>query len=260
MTNVLIEGISHIASYDLTVKDFVRFAQVLPISIRAKLTRDITWNDISWCDILVCVRANNPLSAWIAEKAYRKGRKVILSIDDDLFSVTSIQHPYIDAKMKQSLKKVLSVSSCIITTSEILGDKYKAEYNVDYALSDTVFQKNEIRKLLPSDGKVKMVYAAAAGHIYFFNKLIAPILDRLYDKYGDSISLTVIGPAVKIEDYKMKMVYVPSMAMDDYQKYMMSHHFDIGLAPLENSEFCRAKYFNKYLEYSKNNIFIYTFR
>lgn len=255
MTNILIEGISHIASYDLTIKDFNRYAEVLPIAVRSKLTRDIVPDDISWCDIFISVRANNPLSAWIVRKAAKKGRKVILILDDDLLNYTSGQHSIIDRLMKQSLDKVLRISSDVITISKYLGEKYKKTHNINYILIDTIFEGSEIRKTLPSTDKVKIIYAASKGHVVFFDKLISPILDKLYDKYENSVSLTVIGPEVKKENFKLEIEQVHSMPMKEYQDYMKTHQFDIGLAPLFDTEFCYSKYYNKYIEYSKNNIF-----
>lgn len=255
MTNILIEGLSHIPSYDLTVKDFERFAKVIPINVRAKLTRYITSKDISWCDILICVRANNPISATVAKKAKRAGRKVILALDDDLLCFSSDQHRFIDSLMKKSLIRVLGLCTNLITTSRYLGEKYKKEFKVDYILSDTAFDNTEIRHPLPSDDRVHIVYAASPGHIVFYNKLIAPIVKKIFDRYGEKVSLTIIGPQIKDADSKFGITNKAPMPMDEYQYYMKTHHFDIGLAPLLDTELCRSKYFNKYFEYTKNNIF-----
>ena len=239
MTNILIEGGGYIASYELAVKDFCRFSNVLPICIKS----------------LISVRANNPMSAWVVKEASKNGRKIILILDDDLLNIKSNQHPYIDKIMKDSLLRVLKMASHVITVSQYLGEKYQKNYNVNYVLTDTVFEKNEIRPMLPSCNTIKIVYAAARGHIVFFNKLISPIIDKLYEKYGDLVSFTVIGPEINCNNYKMNVEFVPSMPMDEYQAYMSCHHFDIGIAPLFATEVCYSKYYNKYLEYTKNNIF-----
>lgn len=255
MTNILIEGGGSIASYELAVKGFCQFSKVMPICVRSKFTRFIKSSDISWCDILISVRANNPLSAWIVKEANRKGRKTILLLDDDLLNIVSNQHTYIDRIMKTSLVEVLKIVSHVITPSQYLGEKYRKNFNIEYVLSDTVLEKSEIRPVIPSNDKIKIIYAAAKGHIVFFNKLVSPIIDRLYDKYGESVSFTVIGPEIKCNNYKMDVEFVPLMPMDEYQAYMSCHHFDIGIAPLFATEVCYSKYYNKYLEYTKNNIF-----
>lgn len=261
MTNILIEGGSHIPSYDILVNDFYRYAELIPIAVRAKLTRNITPKDISWCDILVTVRANNPLSAWVAQIAKKKGRKVILFLDDDLLNYTSREHSIIDTFMKKSLNKVLKISSDMITFSKYLGEKYKKTYGINYTLVDTVFESKDIRETLPSTEKVKLVYAAAKNHVVYFNKLILPILDRLYERYGDYVSLTLIGPEINTENLKLHIEQVHSMPMEAYQNYMRTHRFDIGLAPLFDTEFSYSKHYNKHLEYSKNNIFgIYSYQ
>ena len=47
---------------------------------------------------------------------------------------------------------------------------------------------------------------------------------------------------------------IPSKPLEMYNEYMAGHDFDIGLSPLPDSPFCNRKYFNKYIEYSKNGI------
>ena len=255
MTNILVEGYCHIPSYDLTVKDLERFQKVLPINVRSKLSRNINSSDILWADIVFCVRPNNPLSCYIAVKARAAGREVIVSLDDDLLEYKSSGFTWVDTIGKKSLVRALKLSSTMITTSRYLADKYKKKFGIGIILSDTVVENNEIRKPIPSEKKLKIVYAAASSHRVFFEKLISPILNDLYIKYNDKVSLTLIGPQIDTSSLMMKVNFIASMPMDAYQEFMSSHHFDIGLAPLLDEEFCRSKYFNKYLEYTKNNIF-----
>lgn len=59
VTNVLLECYMNIPSFELTVQDFQRHSNVIPINVRSKLTRNITPADISWSDVLVSVRGGN---------------------------------------------------------------------------------------------------------------------------------------------------------------------------------------------------------
>lgn len=256
MTNILVEGYSHIPSYDLTVRDFERYGQLLPIVVKSKLTMQITPEDIQWCDILVCVRGNNTLSEYLAKQAVKAGRKVILTIDDDLIDYESRPHKYIDRLYSDSVKSILECSHYILTTSKYLGEKYKKEYGKKYTLVDTIVEKAELYPIMKREVKdiVKIVYAAGPAHIVFFNEYIAPILNKLYERYHDRIMLTIVGPDIDLSGVKLAVEKVPSMPLVQYQQYMSEQRFDIGLAPLTDSEFCRSKYFNKYIEYAKYGI------
>ena len=254
MTNILIEGYSSIPSYELTVKDFICYSTVLPINVRTKLSRNITNKDILWSDILVCVRGDNPLSALLAKKAKKCGRKIILVLDDDLIEFHSLQNSFIDKISRGSLENVLSMASSIITTSAYLGEKYKKSYGIKYVIADTIVEETEIKHYDHNDDRVKIIHAAGTGHNVFFTSLISPILHDLYDKYKDKVSLTIIGPNVDISSVEFPAAKYESMSFDEYQNFMRSNVFDIGLAPLLDCELTRSKYYNKYLEYTRNDI------
>lgn len=259
MTNVLIECYSSMPSYELTVRDFRRYSTKIPISVRAKMTRDISDADIRWCDVLCSVRGYNPLSRYVVNEASKVGRKVILMLDDDLMIAKTSGNNLVDTTFKESLLGIISKSECILTSSKYLGEKYKKMYGIDYFFCDTILDPMEIKKRKPENeysdnNPIKLLYAASPLHAPFYNELIKPIVGKLFERYGEKISFTIVGPDVE-EDYNgRKIVKYPSMPFNQYRKFMDEHDFDIGLAPLFDAEFCKSKYYNKYLEYSKNNI------
>ena len=79
-------------------------------------------------------------------------------------------------------------------------------------------------------------------------------MNDIYHRYKEKVSLTLIGPDIDTSLYKISVEKIPSMPINQYDEYMSNHHFDIGLAPLFDNELCRSKYFNKFFEYTKNNI------
>ena len=91
-------------------------------------------------------------------------------------------------------------------------------------------------------------------NLYQIPFLLHPDNYNLYRKYGDRIELTVIGPQIETEGISLIVKNVDRMPMAKYNQYMKSHDFDIGLAPLFDFELGRSKYFNKYLEYTRNQI------
>lgn len=254
MTNILIEASCDMPSYQLTVKDFGRLEKELPINVKSKLSRNILAADLKWCDILYILRGNDTLSLYLAKKAKELGRMVILGLDDDLLEFQSNQHPKIDKIGKESLTAILSIADVMLTTSRYLAKKYHSLYGIECALSDTIVEPEDFDIKIPHDERIKIVYAACSSHKFFFDKLISPILQRVAEKYSDKISLTSIGPTLSIDGLPIPTNQIDSMPFQEYQCYMKTHHFDVGLAPLIDNEMCRSKYFNKYLEYSRHNI------
>ena len=81
-------------------------------------------------------------------------------------------------------------------------------------------------------------------------------MPRLFEKYGKSIELHLIGldPKVDVGEYNSQIHYVPGMSLEAYNQFMKEHHYDVGLSPLVTNHFTERKYFNKYIEYSKVGI------
>lgn len=252
-THVLIESYDHQSSAELFLKFFEKIARLKPIDLRFCLTREIKSADIEWCDILIDIRGSNPLSAYVVRQAKKAGRKVYISLDDDLFELYTTT--YEGNVFRKSLEIVLAEADGVITPSEYLGEKLKQKYGVQYVFTNTIVESFEFKEESSEKEQcVKLLYAAGSQHAPFFNQMITPVLGQLYERYGDRISLTVIGPDVDLADTGLKVERINSMPYSQYRAYMNDNRFDIGLSPLFDSEFCRSKYFNKYLEYSKNNI------
>lgn len=255
-TKILIEGYCHIPSYDMIVQSFHRFCNIIPIDIRCKLSRNIKIDDINWCDILLIVRGDNPLSAYLADTAKRAGRIVILFIDDDLVAVRSDIVSFENKYCRKCLLKVIDNVDHILTCSSYLGEKYKKIYGLNFTQIHTDINRSQISHIphTVDNGHIKLIYAASRGHKVFFEDLIKPILNRLYEKYLDKVSFTIIGPEVDTENIMIDIENIRSMPLEDYRKYMNENKFDIGIAPLYDTEICRSKYFNKYFEYTINGI------
>jgi len=255
-TKILIEGYCHLPTYDMLVDSLERYCQVVPIDVKCKLSRNITSNDIAWCDVLIVVRGDNPLSAYLSKAAKKSGRKVVLFLDDDLVAVRSEVKSLENKYCYKSLMTVIRTVDYILTCSQYLGEKYKSSFGLNYALLHTDISKEQIvhSPNCSNSNTIKFLYAASKGHTVFFEKLVAPVLNDLYAKYGNKLSLTVIGPDVNLKNIRLKVNKVRSMPYEEYRSFMNNNCFDIGLAPLFDNEMCRSKYFNKYLEYSTNGI------
>lgn len=251
MTNILIEG-EHIPSYDLTVIAFERYSKHIPINVKPILTRYITREDIKWCDIFLSVRGSNPLSEYLCRYAKKHNRKVILVLDDDLLEYTSNEHRLYEKIRNKSLRSVISSSDVILTTSIYLGEKYKKQFGKEYVLTNTVVEPEDFKTNHFDDSKIRLVYVS--GHMYHFQKLVMPILKKVFEKYGEKISLTIIGVKPDLTDKSIPMEFVPQMQLHEYREFMKVRSFDIGFAPLIDTEMTRSKYFNKYLEYTIQGI------
>lgn len=221
---------------------------------------DVTEDDLSQSNVIVFVRPSDPLSLRLAQTANQSGVFTVFYTDDDLLHLPKT-HPLSENRRKRLLKiarqcKVVLSGNLHICKSyapfTMLGKYVLSTPSVDYLDDDAILHNLSKVDTLP----VKIVYAAGSDHVNLFYKYIEPILSDLDFIYKDKISFDFIGVAPKIdkERYHMAISEIPGMPLNEYREYMASQHYDIGLAPLEDTLFNRSKYFNKYLEYTAMGI------
>lgn len=225
---------------------------------------NVTRKTISEYDVFILSRPDDILSYGIARTAKNSGAFVLSFLDDDLMSAKGLIH---EAKFRQSaLKKILGISNVLYATNPLIAEKYGTYMrNKRIYVGNTAVEENEFvdieKKFSNNKDIIKMVYAAGSDHDVLFEKYIKPVIPRLADRYGDTISLTFMGIMPDVSDIKdrIKIFHVPRMPLQQYRKKIQEGEYDIGLSPLEIDNFSKSKYFNKYLEYSTAGIIgIYT--
>ena len=216
-------------------------------------------DDLDWCDVLILIRPNNALSWRIAKRVKASGRFVITMCDDDLLHLPKT-HPDLFWQ-RNGLKKALRFSSVILSSSQYLIDQMVG-MTADHrsARVDTIVYDSEIyERNYESEDKqcVKIVYAAGGGqHEKMFEQYVLPAMIEVASEKPHSFSITFVSvhpDCGELEDYIL-VNYVKGMPLLEYRKYMEDSEFDIGVSPLEDDDFTRCKYFNKYLEYTLSGI------
>lgn len=205
------------------------------------------------CDVLVFIRPNDMLSLALAKAAKAQGLTVITYCDDDLLN-RGVDVPW----RKRGLLGTIGNSDCVCSPSPLLCEKYepltiqKTSFVLPTTVDPSVFVHHD-----SLSRPIKIIYAANSSHVSYFDALVKPVLPALVEEFGDSISFTFVGVHPTLGTYadSIGVTYVPSLPFDEYRRYVSANAFDIGLAPLPDTDFHRYKYFNKYIEYSLAGIF-----
>lgn len=223
---------------------------------RFKSLREIRPEDIEWADNVFFIRPNNVFSWLLAGKARKAGCFVTAFCDDDLLNLPK-DIPSIPWR-KRFLKKILGEADLFQSSNAYICEKY-APYSRTgrtYATETPIYDEDLARiprREISNEGAIKLVYAAGRDHAGIFHEFIAPILPELEKRYGERFSLTTVGVDPDLSafrGYRMKLEHVDGMPLEKYRNYMRSQCFDIGLAPLHDSNFNKCKYYNKFLEYT----------
>ena len=180
----------------------------------------VTQEDIDWCDVFDMIRPSDPYSVFLAKRAKEAGCFVIAFFDDDLYNPPK-SRPTPSWRIT-SVKNALAVSNLLSTCSPHIREKYR-DLTADKRAfsSDSIVNPAEI-KMIPalekqpaSTDKVKLIYAANAGHVTFFNHFIMPIMPKLAERYAGKISMTFMGVNPDLSQYEslIDVEYMSSMPL-----------------------------------------------
>lgn len=212
----------------------------------------VTSDDINHCDVVVFIRPEGIYPFILGNKIKASNRVLLTLCDDDLLN----RSPGIPWRIF-GLRKLLSISDVLWSSSKYICDKYKIYVGSGRtAVTDTIVWPNQIygrnrKKTADECKRFSIVYAAAPSHSFFFEEYINPIMGRLADRYPDKLSFTFVGvrPGIPKSVHNIMFHYVDGMPLIEYREFMKNNDFDIGIAPLEENEFAKCKYINKYIEY-----------
>lgn len=256
-TRILIECETYVQTAIETYNSFKLFEQYGHIEVIMKLTREITKEDIKWCDILYSIRSENLLSTYFAQVCTQCGRFHIVLLDDNLF--IQQRTDYFMRKRQSELGKIMNITNALIVSNDLLGRKIVSEYKVSrYVRMDTAVDKNEIHQLKKNtvNNHKRMVYYSNDGSNNYFNTVMLPILDKYTKETNENCEVHCIGMnKIAVVNDRVDIIYVPHMSLNEFRKYLADTGFVLGLAPLICEDgFSEYKYFNKYIEFSMAGI------
>lgn len=260
MANILIEY----SDYNVTTKDIIKLIDYIShnnedkVNYLAKRSINITYKDLLWSNIIFSVRSFNFLSSTISSFCEKTNRIFIECIDDNLFN---LYRNDIYMRVRQNALKICIENSNIIQTSgvelaEIIQKNCGTKH---YYICNSFRDEKEIYvgEKCKNENIFKIVYYCNDGTTKNFDEIVLPILDRLPKELNKNIEVYLMG--IQSINYKnkdtCKVIYVPHMPVEQFREYLRKQNFDIGIAPLiDDIEFSRCKYFNKFIEYTTEGI------
>jgi hypothetical protein len=222
--------------------------------VRYSLSKQVTSNDLQWCDICLAIRPNSIYTLAIAKSVIDSGRFFVSLFDDDLLNLPE-GHSF--QWRSKYAKSILELSQYVICCNPSLISTFKdVSSRPKYVLSNAHILEEDILPIQPVGTSVKVVYAAGKDHADLFNSYILPAIDSLYNLFEGKVEFWLIGvvPDISKIEYKECIKMIDTMPLEEYNQFMRENRFDIGVAPLHDNQFCNKKYFNKYIEYTKCGI------
>jgi hypothetical protein len=186
----------------------------------------------------------------------KKNRAKLIVDNDDAFNLIPSSHPEYHMHLGRinAMNYLMDQADQIwVSTSILIHPRYRDK---------SVVVRNSLdKKLWQSRGKIafgnlnptlEMVYMGTATHNDDF-KMILPALDKVYENFPGTFRLTVIGVSSSMAEREwIRRVRPPrygSLYPTFVGWFLQQEPFDIGLSPLVDSEFNRAKSDIKCLDY-----------
>ena len=254
MTKILIEAESLGPTVIEISKTMKALADKHDAQVKVVQNSKMKRSDIEWCDIVIAVRSLTALDVGIAKIAKNAGRFHILLLDDDFLGLPE-DYPIMPQR-ENALRAMLQYTDVILTTNQLLGEKYfEISKEKRYVLTNTVVSEESIvnpDKKTGTTQKFKILYYVNDASTVMFDKFILPIMPKLAAEFGEKLSLTFLAvkPRVAVYEDDIEIQYIEHMNFHEFRSFLRENHFDIGIAPLEDSGFSRYKYINKFIEYS----------
>lgn len=187
------------------------------------------------------------------------GAKWIFDLDDDLLAL-SADHP--ENSYYHDLKPIIlwaavnadqmwvSTAALADTYRSIAADVVTVANTLDYR----VWSPELSAEPMP-DEPIRFVYMGTSTHKLDFEELIAPSFEKLRSEFGEKVHLDIIGVLSNAQSDSPWSILTPpstsALAYPAFAAWMRSlHGHAIGLAPLCDTPFNRAKSNIKWLEYS----------
>jgi hypothetical protein len=189
----------------------------------------------------------------------RNGIHMIFDNDDD-FRFINIYHPEYEQQKSRSdaTEIVASAAEQVWLSTKELAESYADLMSKVVILPNSVDNRlwhhtGNLRKIKSeSSAPLKAIYMGTATHGDDLSLLIDP-MKRLHVLYPGQFSLTVIGVAKDIPDYPwLVRLYQPegfSLYPRFVRWFLLQGPFDIGLAPLKDTQFNASKSDIKCLDY-----------
>ena len=254
MKNVLIISHSLIPSVLLCGHSQMLFlSENKTINYRFLMAGKINEPDLNWADIIVFVRSESDLEEYTSELCLGK-RHMVYILDDDLLNLpdglSSSKYYHLE-NIHNNIIKLMDNCDVFLTPSRVLMKKYGENKKYKSLIDEPSLNAIKEKK---SNEKIKIGFAGSIDRTQDINQILEDTLVKVIEKYGDKVEIEFMGARPEIVD-KYNLKYIPYQ--DGYKNYteiVRKANWDIGLAPMPNTEFHSCKYFNKYVEYASFGI------
>lgn len=205
---------------------------------------------------IIIVQRILPFLDLLLEKAKNHGIKIIYETDDDLLGVekNSPSFEYVD-RVRKEITDFINNANLITVTTPILASKIQNN-NVE-VIRNYLVEDIKVKQSIKNEGKIKLGYYGTLTHskdLFLIKDVIIELKKRMLDKHGIDFDFEIIGgfnAKDNLNENWYNSIELPedNMNFKKFIKWLQNTvNWDIGVVPLENSDFNKGKSELKYIE------------
>ena len=241
---------------------FEYMSDKIDIDFTFKKTDMVKSKDIREADIVICVRGASDLDRDIVKLAKIYNRLIIYYLDDDLLNIpkySSVAPFYENKQIRENMICAMENSDILWTANTNIRKKYGVYFERSYVMDIPVniqeIKRENDQNNIKNEDVVKVCFAGSADHIHMVDMMLSPAINHIAEKYSKEVFFYIIGvKPKKIKEFSNVKIVEYFHNIQEYYEFVAKNKIDIGLAPLEASDFTACKYYNKFLDYTCNGM------
>ncbi len=216
-----------------------------------KPANKVALSDLVDSDAVLMIRGDYPTDEFIVNICKRLCIPVIYVLDDDLLNVPNNMASsmrWSTKTTKERIRRIINKTDFFVSPSVKLIHKYGTKKNSFRITEPSIC----ILEAKPSneDGRIHIGFAGSLDRGADVDGILSEALEAVQSKYGNRIVIEMFGAVPKIAKEKHIKCYPYIDSYEKYQEKMRELNWDIGLAPMPDTDFHSCKHYNKLVEYA----------
>ena len=228
------------------------------VEYKAMRYLDVKAEDLNWADIAILGRPDSWYEYILAKQLRKAGKFIAYILDDDLLNAPAYlsSAAYLKRKdIRRNIQRTLSVSDALISPSPRIIAKYEGFGN---NMKGILIEEPAVSpvRYVPRDGEwpIRIGFAGSIDRAQDIENILQDALVRIKEEYQEKVAFYFYGAVPKFAQ-KLDAAMIPYCeSYEEYRLKLNELEWDIGLAPMPETEFHSCKHYNKFVEYAASAV------